>query len=105
MAQSFTSDYRVERVIIASSEVTSTSTFSTVTIDHDLGYVPFIRYFIQHDSGQHVEGSPIDPQPDTPDFVNIQASVTTTQLIFDVEQYTGAALTIYYRIYTEEVEL
>lgn len=105
MANSYTTDYRLERVVKSdsvSADEAVDGTFVTKSGTHSLGYQPYFRYYTTYPNGTTVAGAPYIYKPQA---VFIQPSVDASDVDFFIENYVSSGVVnIDYQIYTEKVE-
>lgn len=99
MADSYTSDNRVERLKYSKSLTTS----DNFTFAHNLGYIPFIRAWALYPNGVVSGVSNNGPRPDTD--IEITLTNSSTQTVFTVfdGSFTNKddSVVIYLKVYTE----
>lgn len=103
----FTSTSRYLRVHLKDTiDVTTTASFgTTVSVDHNLGYTPFVRLYTDYPDLAGIRRTELFAQGSV--YI-IEVEITTTQLKIgvtnDVDFGDTTAVPFYYRIYAEPQE-
>ncbi len=96
----FSSAFRYERVALKDSvafSITSAEFFKTITIPHNLGYIPYYRAYYTINDGKYYS---LFANQDLMDTITIDSTNLSILLAnFGPSTITG---TIYYRIYEEQ---
>lgn len=104
---SFSSQFRYEHIAIKDHVSFTTSgggtNTATITIAHNLGYIPFFRVFFLFPSDSFYYGSFNGPVQNLGNWQINDINPDSTNLYISLTNYTSSVLTgiIYYRIYAE----
>ena len=108
----FDTDFNYPKIAFSGSQTDAIPTYlgslTDITIDHNLGYIPFVRVWFDPDVGRRfIAGNSLyqDIDGDLTDWSNGVATgniyLTTTQLVIGYANLSGSTkdVTTYYRIY------